>query len=185
MPPTDAELAAKNVPPLRNGYDPSCCGPATAVAAGTDGARLSALESSYSGWIGGIAFARYRSGTPGFDRLTDLEAPFEASAVLGKTLRATVVPRPVFLNSGTVDTASFQNSTGIIPVLGTLSGAAADDTAATVRQRHRRRVSTDHSEYGRCGRIHALGVSGNERYSPRTVASLWRPLYVFRRTAIR
>jgi cellulose synthase operon protein C len=57
--------------------------------------------------------------------LTDLESPFEVSGVMGKTLRATVVPVAVFLNSGTVDTASFQNSTGVIPVLGTLSGAAA------------------------------------------------------------
>ena len=46
------------------------------------------------------------------------------SGVLGKTLRATIVPRAVFLNSGTVDNVSFQNSTGTIPVLGTLSGAA-------------------------------------------------------------
>jgi tetratricopeptide (TPR) repeat protein len=125
MPPTDAELAAKNVPPLRNGYDPAVAGqPPLSQRAQTE-LELSALESSYSGWVGGIAFARYRSGTPGFDRLTDLESPFEVSGVMGKTLRATVVPVAVFLNSGTVDTASFQNSTGVIPVLGTLSGAAA------------------------------------------------------------
>ena len=124
LPPTDAELAAKDVPPLRNGYDGGVAGqPPLSQRAQTELA-LSALESSYSGWVGGIAVARYRSGTPGFDRLTDLESPFELSAVVGKTLRATVVPRPVFLNSGTVDTASFQNSTGVIPVLGTLSGAA-------------------------------------------------------------
>ena len=125
LPPTDAELAAKDVPPLRNGYDPGVAGqPPLSQRAQTE-LELSALESSYSGWVGGIAFARYRSGTPGFDRLTDLESPFEVSGVLGKTLRATVVPLAVFLNSGTVDTASFQNSTGVIPVLGTLSGAAA------------------------------------------------------------
>jgi tetratricopeptide (TPR) repeat protein len=126
VPPTDAELAAKNVPPLRGGYDPNAtnaAGQPLSQRAQTE-LELSALESSYSGWVGGIGFARYRSGTPGFDRLTDLEAPFEASAVLGKTLRATVVPLPVFLSSGIINTASFQNATGTVPVLGTLSGAA-------------------------------------------------------------
>jgi hypothetical protein len=86
--------------------------------------ELSALESSYSGWTGGIGFGRYRSGTPGFDRLSDLEAPFEVSGVLGKTLRATIVPRPVFLSNGIINTANFQNSTGTVPVLGTMSAAA-------------------------------------------------------------
>jgi hypothetical protein len=82
--------------------------------------ELAALEGSYSAWIGGTGYARYRSGTPGFDQLTDLEAPFELSAALGKTVRATVIPRPVFLNSGAIDNTGFQNSTGTIPILGTL-----------------------------------------------------------------
>ncbi|WP_260704943.1 cellulose synthase subunit BcsC-related outer membrane protein [Edaphobacter flagellatus] len=126
IPPTDADLVAKNVPPLRGSYDPSAV-----VRGGPLSQRekteleLAALEGSYSGWMGGAAYARYRSGTPGFDRLTDLETPFEASAVLGKTLRATVIPRAVFLNSGAVNTTNFQNQTGgIIPVLGTLPGNA-------------------------------------------------------------
>jgi len=126
-PPSDADLAAKDLPPLRSGYDPNATGvPGQAPLsqrAQTE-LELTALESSYSGWVGGIGYGRYRSGTAGFDRLTDLEAPFEASAALGKTLRATVVANPVFLNNGVVDTASFVNATGTIPVLGTLSGAA-------------------------------------------------------------
>jgi hypothetical protein len=123
VPPTDAELAAKNLPPLRGGYAGVPGQPPLSQRAQTE-LELSALESSYSGWIGGIGYGRYRSGTPGFDRLTDLEAPFESSVVLGKTLRATVVALPVFLNSGVVDNTTFQNATGTIPVLGTLSGAA-------------------------------------------------------------
>jgi cellulose synthase operon protein C len=126
VPPTDAELAAKNLPPLRGGYDPRgpiVPGQPLSQRAQTEQDLLT-LESSYSGWIGGIGYGRYRSGTAGFDRLTDLEAPFEASAVLGKTLRATIIPRPVFLNSGTIDSTAFQNATGTVPVLGTLSGAA-------------------------------------------------------------
>ena len=123
-PPTDADLAAKNVPPLRGGYDPNATGGQALSQRAQTELELSALESSYSGWIGGTGFGRYRSGTPGFDRLTDLEAPFEMTGVLGKTLRASIVPRPVFLSNGIIDTASFQNSTGTIPVLGTLSAAA-------------------------------------------------------------
>jgi hypothetical protein len=126
VPPTDAELIAKNLPPLRGGYDPRALGgvgPPLSQRAQTE-LELAALESSYSGWIGGIGYGRYRSGTAGFDRLTDLEAPFEASVVLGKTLRMTIVPRPVFLSAGAVDTTAFQNSTGTIPFLGTLRGDA-------------------------------------------------------------
>ncbi len=130
-PPTDADLAAKNVPPLRGPFDRS--------AGVVPGVRLSqreqteldlaSLEASYSGWIGGAGSARYRSGTSGFDRLIDIEAPIEASAVLGKKVRVTVVPRPVFLSSGVVDTAAAQaaaqnapNATP--PVLGTLPANA-------------------------------------------------------------
>jgi tetratricopeptide (TPR) repeat protein len=124
-PPTDADLMAKSLPPLRGSYDPAI------VPRGPESQRekteleLAAIEASYSGWVGGTGYGRYRSGSPGFDRLTDLEAPFEASAVLGKSVRLTVVPRAVFLNSGSVDTARYQNqSSGVIPILGTLPGNA-------------------------------------------------------------
>ncbi len=123
VPPTDAELAAKNVPPLRGGYGAVVPGQALSPREQTE-LELSTLESSYSGWIGGTVVGRYRSGTAGFDRLTALESPFEASAVLGKSVRVTIVPRAVFLNSGTVDSTAFQNAVGTIPVLGTLSAAA-------------------------------------------------------------
>ena len=126
VPPTDAELVAKSVPPLRGGYDPrapAALGPPLSQRAQTE-LELSSLESSYSGWVGGIGYGRYRSGTPGFDRLTDLESPFEASAVLGKSMRVTIVPRAVFLNSGVVNSASFTGAAGVIPVLGTASGAS-------------------------------------------------------------
>lgn len=125
-PPTDADLVAKSVPPLRGAYDPNAAaapGPPLSQREQTQ-LELSTLEASYSGWVGGTASGRYRSGTAGFDRLTDLEAPFEVSGVLGKAVRASVIARPVFLNSGIVDTASFQSSTGTIPVLGTLPANA-------------------------------------------------------------
>jgi cellulose synthase operon protein C len=131
-PPTDADLVAKSVPPLRGSYDPNAPvvpGPPLTQREKTE-LELATLEASYSGWIGGTASARYRSGTPGFDRLTDLEAPFEASDVMGKSVRATIVARPVFLNSGTIDSASFQNVTGVVPVLGTLPANALVTPAA-------------------------------------------------------
>jgi len=128
-PPTDADLVAKSVPPLRGSYDASVVpGGPLSQRAKTE-LELAALEGSYSGWVGGTGYARYRSGTAGFDRLTDLEAPFEASAVLGKTVRLTVVPKAVFLNSGTIDSAFFQTATGTIPILGTLPANALNTPA--------------------------------------------------------
>jgi len=117
---------AKSLPPLRGSYDASAVVPGGPLSQREKTElELAAIEASYSGWVGGTGYGRYRSGTPGFDRLTDLEAPFEASAVLGKSVRLTVVPRAVFLNSGTIDTTSFQNqSGGVIPVLGTLPANA-------------------------------------------------------------
>jgi tetratricopeptide (TPR) repeat protein len=123
--PTDAELVERMVPPLRGGYDPN----GRAVAPPLNPREqteldLATLEASYSAWTGGTGYARYRSGTVGFDRLTDLEASFEASVVAAKNVRFTVVAKPVFLTNGVVDSATLQASTGIIPVLGTLPGNA-------------------------------------------------------------
>ncbi len=122
--PTDADLmAAGNQPPLRGAYYPSSLGgqPPLAQRAQTE-LELNSLEGSFSGWLGGTGYGRYRSGTPGFDRLTDVESPFEASAVLGKTVRATIIARPIFLNNGAIDNTFFRSSSGTIPVLGTLPG---------------------------------------------------------------
>ena len=86
--------------------------------------ELNALEASFSDWLGGTGYARTRSGTSGLDRLTDYESPFEASGVFNKTVRATIIARPVFLSNGYLDTTTFQNSTNTIPVLGTLPANA-------------------------------------------------------------
>ena len=128
VPPSDADLVAKSVPPLRGNYGSVVPGTPLSPRAQTE-LELAALEGSYSGWVGGTGYGRFRSGTAGFDRLTDIEAPFEVSAVMGKSVRVSVVPRPVFLNSGTIDTTFFQNSTGTIPVLGTLPANAINPPA--------------------------------------------------------
>ncbi len=129
-PPTDADLAAKNVPPLRGSYDPN--GGNGLVPAGSSQREqteleIASIEASYSGWIGGTGSARFRSGTSGIDRLVDIEAPIEASAVLAKKLRVTVVPRPVFLSSGVIDNTSFQNlpAGAYVPTLGRVSASAS------------------------------------------------------------
>jgi tetratricopeptide (TPR) repeat protein len=125
--PTDAQLEAKNVPPLRGGYSQVPISPTQTLTEREQTERdLATLEASYSGWIGGTGIARYRSGTPGIDRMTDLEAPVEASVVAGKTWRFTVVPKAVFLNSGAIAL----NTSGAIGVpFGTLSAAAVNAPA--------------------------------------------------------
>ncbi|MDE1178439.1 MAG: cellulose synthase subunit BcsC-related outer membrane protein [Edaphobacter sp.] len=126
QPPTDSQLMARQVPPLRGSY-----GDSGVVPGGQMSPRektemeLAAIESSYSGWVGGAAIGRYRSGNAGFDRLNDTEAPLEASVVMGKSVRVSVIPRAIFLSSGVIDVAQFQSqSGGTIPVLGTLPGNA-------------------------------------------------------------
>ena len=121
-PPTDAEVIARGEPALQGLYDPNAPAggqPPLSLRAQTQ-MELNALEGSYSGWLGGTGYARYRTGTSGFDRLTDLESPFEVSAVVGKSARATIITRPISLNNGALDSAFFQTSGGTIPVLGTL-----------------------------------------------------------------
>ena len=90
---------------------------------------LAMLDASYSGWLGGTGSARYRSGTPGIDRLTDLEAVVEASATLGNSVRVTIVPRTVFLNNGTLNVGDFAGLTTNVPVIGTFQANAANAPA--------------------------------------------------------
>jgi hypothetical protein len=88
---------------------------------------LESLEGSYSAWWGGTAIGRVRSGTAGLDRLSDFEAPVEASAVLGQSARLTAIALPVFLNSGTLNTAAF--TAGNLPYLGTMPANSANPPA--------------------------------------------------------
>lgn len=126
QPPTDPQLVARNVPPLRGRYGPIAnseagAGPPLSERQQTE-LDLASLEASYSGWVGGSGSFRTRSGEPGIDRLFDLEVPFEASAVMGKAARFTVVPRAVFLNSGTIDSTRYTGTN--VPYLGTLPANA-------------------------------------------------------------
>jgi len=121
-PPSDSDLIQHNVPPLRGYYDPRVDPKAPLNQRQQTELDLAIIEGSYSGWVGGTAYGRYRSGTPGIDRLTALEAPFEVSGVASKTARFTIIPKGVFLNSGVLNTQG--GGLGTQPVLGTLPGNA-------------------------------------------------------------
>ena len=122
--PTDADLIDQRLPPLRGPYyTGNLRAPEPPLTERQQAERdLAQLEGAYSGWVGGTGSARYRSGTVGLDRLTDLEASFEASVTLGNALRLSVIPTAVFLNSGQLNTATSLNPN---PLLGTLVGNAA------------------------------------------------------------
>ncbi len=132
QPPTDPELIARNVIPLRHGYyapDASlgaAGGPPLTERQQTE-LDLAQLDASYSGWVGGSAFLRARSGEPGIDRLRAIEVPVEATFVAGKRVRFSVVPRAVFLQSGTIDNTRYAN--GGAPYLGTLTANAINTPA--------------------------------------------------------
>ncbi len=125
--PTDADLVAEHVPALRgNPYSGRLLAPQVPLTERQQAERdLETLESSYSGWLGGTASARYRSGTLGLDRLTDLETTVEASVTLANRIRLSVVPRAVFLNSGVLNVGAFAGATTNVPVLGSFPLNAA------------------------------------------------------------
>ncbi|MFP5226916.1 MAG: cellulose synthase subunit BcsC-related outer membrane protein [Acidobacteriota bacterium] len=98
---SDDELMKENLPPLRGHYE------RPAIVRQRDlreqaQMNLSNIEAGYSGWLGGTGLVNHRSGTAGFDSLTALQAPFEASAPLRTGGRLTIVSNPVFLDSGAV-----------------------------------------------------------------------------------
>ncbi len=124
--PTDQDLIDKQLPPLRGSYyTGAVLAPQVPLTERQQTERdLAELEASYSGWIGGTGSARYRSGTVGYDRLTDLETTFEASYVAGNSVRFSIVPRAVFLNAGQLNVGNYTGVTGS-PVIGTFNTAVA------------------------------------------------------------
>jgi tetratricopeptide (TPR) repeat protein len=112
-PPSDAELLAGSLS-ARAGQVPMPPTPRQLAES-----QLATLEGSYSGWAGGAGIARYRGGVTGIDRLYDLEVLAEASAMIGRAVRLTVVPRAVSLNSGRINPANFTGQSSP-PYLGTM-----------------------------------------------------------------
>ena len=100
---SDQDLEQRNLPPLRGPWirvQRERRQPSPREQAERE---LESLESSYSGWLGGAGVVNFRSGDPGYDRLSILEAPFEFSAALGYHGRFTLVAKPVFLDAGQAD----------------------------------------------------------------------------------
>jgi len=103
---SDQELEERNLPPLRGPWvrvqrDARAVSPRDEAEM-----QLRSIESGYSAWLGGSGLINYRSGDLGFDHLSALEAPFEASFPLGFNSRFTIVAKPVFLDSGQADGTS-------------------------------------------------------------------------------
>ena len=88
---TDEELEQRNLPPLRGPWIriQRQGGPLSPRDEAEQ--QLQAIESSYSGWLGGSTVLNYRTGDLGYGQLAAIEAPFEASAPLGYHARVTVV----------------------------------------------------------------------------------------------
>jgi cellulose synthase operon protein C len=74
--------------------------------------QLAIIQGASSPWMGGNAGIDYRSGQPGYDKLSIYTGQIEASSMLGPDVRGTIVTRPVILDSGeATSTATFQQGT--------------------------------------------------------------------------
>jgi cellulose synthase operon protein C len=126
---TDQQLLDSQLPPLRGNYVPAL----PSLNANQEARQqIAAIDGGLSPWVGGTGDVRHRSGTPGYDQLTALEAPFEASTLIGTDARLTVVTTAVFLDAAVADGTSTLN-------LGTLPAHAipplqyADGVASEVQ----------------------------------------------------
>ena len=62
--------------------------------------QLAIIQGASSPWVGGAAGIDYRSGQPGYDKLSAYVGQIEASSMLGSGVRGTIITRPVLLDSG-------------------------------------------------------------------------------------
>ncbi len=62
--------------------------------------QLALIEGSTSAWLGGTSTLAYRSGQPGYDRLSTYSAQAEASTMFGSAARVTLLTMPVLLDAG-------------------------------------------------------------------------------------
>lgn len=105
-PATDQQLEQQNLPPLRGPWDRIQRMPHPPSPREEAEQQLTAIESGYSGWLGGSSLVNYRSGDQGYSQLAAIVSPFEASAPLGYHARITAIAKPVFLDSGQADGTS-------------------------------------------------------------------------------
>ena len=136
---TDQELQDRNLPPLRGPWVRTQRQVPQLNPRDVAEQQLQKIESSYSGWLGGTANSAFRSGNVGFSRLITLEAPFEVSQPMGYHARFSLVPKPVFLDSGQADgsavrsvqitTANGKQRVTIPEPMGTLTGTDTNPPA--------------------------------------------------------
>jgi hypothetical protein len=136
---TDQELQDRNLPPLRGPWARlTHRAPTTLSPRDEAELQLRTIEGGYSGWLGGTGVIAHRTGNPGYDALSTLEANFEASAPLGTSARVTFIARPSFLDSGqangnavvqlTTTTTTGTTTTASPEPYGTLTGTALTST---------------------------------------------------------
>jgi tetratricopeptide (TPR) repeat protein len=124
---TDQQLVDSQLPPLGGKYVPAL----PSLNANQEARhQIAAIDGGLSPWVGGTGNVRHRSGAPGYDQLTALEAPFEASSLLGSGGRLTVITTPVFLDAGVADSTSALNlgtsPAGAIPPQQYAGGVASE-----------------------------------------------------------
>ena len=100
---SDQELQQRNLPPLRGPWIRIQRQPNPVSPRDEAEMQLHSIEAGYSPWLGGAGIINYRSGSLGYDHLAALEAPFEASFLLGLNTRLSIIAKPVFLDSGQAD----------------------------------------------------------------------------------
>ena len=113
---TDMQLQQQSLPPLRGPWSQQPVVHETDPRSETEN-QLAVIDAGYSPWRGGTGYVSHRTGTPGFDQLEILEAPFEASTTMGGTTRLTAIVLPSLLDSGLADGTSTDQ-------LGTLAAGA-------------------------------------------------------------
>ncbi|MGA3332979.1 MAG: cellulose synthase subunit BcsC-related outer membrane protein [Terracidiphilus sp.] len=134
---SDEQLEQRNLPPLRGPWvriQRQANPPSPRELAEQ---QLQAIESGYSGWLGGTSLVNYRNGDPGYSQLAAIESPFEASAPLGHGARITAIAKPVFLDSGQATGAAnlslleFQSGTSCLVTIPEPIGTYAASQNAT------------------------------------------------------
>jgi tetratricopeptide (TPR) repeat protein len=117
----DQELQQQNLPPLRGIWTART--PAQASETPSDPREIAERQlanfvAQTSPWKGASGYVTHRTGTPGFDQLYILEAPFESSTTIGGNTRLTAIVTPSLLASGT------STGTSTTYQLGTLSATS-------------------------------------------------------------
>ena len=92
--------------------------------------QLASIEGGSTPWIGNTTGINYRSGQPGYDRLSTYSSQVEESSLMGPGARFTVIERPVLLDAGTATGAEtvLQGTLppGSVPYFQSASGIGGD-----------------------------------------------------------